>query len=303
MICCLLVQPPPYLRRPRPSPLVPLPRRSTADRNAQLVTAAGNLSTVRGNEALGGSKNKDDGHRTVAPANGDKTAAPSATATKTVTAAASAAATTTGKELDQSESKRRGSRRPTRGGGENHSSSSPAGSPSKRTTAPVEHQRGRNVSGGLGDAARAAAGGADEEGTLEVESMRQAGTGAKAAAPTGTHDETGTVDGTAVVTGAAEALADVATTTECGASGGDTGVVVSGVDDAASDPPIYGRWPATLDAQWAEVEFMLCHEVNCEESLQYTIDATEAGLVFMDKLEEKAQVRFTVVVQATHFEV
>ncbi|CAM9582591.1 unnamed protein product, partial [Scytosiphon promiscuus] len=58
---------------------------------------------------------------------------------------------------------------------------------------------------------------------------------------------------------------------------------------AADKSPLYGRWPATLDARWAEVEFMLCHEVNCEESLQYTIQATEAGLVFMEKLEEKAR--------------
>lgn len=61
-------------------------------------------------------------------------------------------------------------------------------------------------------------------------------------------------------------------------------------DIAENSMPVYGRWPATLDARWAEVEFMLCHEVDCEESLQYTIEATEAGLVFMDKLEEKAQV-------------
>ncbi|CAN0395389.1 unnamed protein product [Ectocarpus sp. 12 AP-2014] len=60
-------------------------------------------------------------------------------------------------------------------------------------------------------------------------------------------------------------------------------------DIAENSMPVYGRWPATLDARWAEVEFMLCHEVDCEESLQYTIEATEAGLVFMDKLEEKAQ--------------
>lgn len=60
--------------------------------------------------------------------------------------------------------------------------------------------------------------------------------------------------------------------------------------DTTDKAPVYGRWPATLDARWAEVEFMLCHEVDCEESLQYTIQATEAGLVFMGKLEEKARV-------------
>ncbi|CAM9287379.1 unnamed protein product [Hapterophycus canaliculatus] len=65
--------------------------------------------------------------------------------------------------------------------------------------------------------------------------------------------------------------------------------VEEGNGDTADTSPRYGRWPATLDARWAEVEFMLCHEVDCEESLQYTIQATDAGLVFMEKLEEKAR--------------
>lgn len=54
--------------------------------------------------------------------------------------------------------------------------------------------------------------------------------------------------------------------------------------------PVYGRWPPTLDARWAEVEFMLCREVESEESLKYTIEAAEAGLIFIEKLEKKAQV-------------
>ena len=89
--------------------------------------------------------------------------------------------------------------------------------------------------------------------------------------------------------GAAQTLTAFQTTGEIGADEGDAGVAEGNVP-AAESLPVYGRWPATLDARWAEVEFMLCHEVDCEESLQYTIEATEAGLVFMEKLEEKAQV-------------
>ena len=65
---------------------------------------------------------------------------------------------------------------------------------------------------------------------------------------------------------------------------------VTGSAKTGEEAPEGGRWPATLDARWAEVEFMLCHEVESEESLQHTIEATKAGLVFMDKLEQKAQV-------------
>lgn len=50
------------------------------------------------------------------------------------------------------------------------------------------------------------------------------------------------------------------------------------------------RWPEILDARWAEVEFVLCRAVESEKSLKYTAEATEDGLVFMDKLEKKAQV-------------
>lgn len=71
---------------------------------------------------------------------------------------------------------------------------------------------------------------------------------------------------------------------------------VTGSAEACEKAPARGRWPATLDARWAEVEFMLCHEVGSEESLQHTIEATEAGLVFMDKLERKAQVPLRDVV-------
>lgn len=224
----------------------------------------------------------DDGDRPLAPVNEDTT--PSTTGATAATAA--------GKELDQSDNRRSGARRPIQGG-ENHASS-PASS-SKRTApsasaaaappAAVERQRGRGAAGGLREFDRAV--GAEEEGSPEVVSTKQAAADVTAAATTEAYDEM--VVGTGV-TGAAQTTAAVAVTaTECGAGGGDAGVV-SETGDAGNDSPIYGRWPATLDAQWAEVEFMLCHEVDCEESLQYTIEATEAGLVFMDKLEEKAQV-------------
>lgn len=77
------------------------------------------------------------------------------------------------------------------------------------------------------------------------------------------------------------------------ALGSGTMVKVAGVGDEGNPiakAPVYGRWPAKLDSRWAEVEFMLCHEVLSEESLKYTREATGAGLVFMDKLEKKAQV-------------
>lgn len=271
----------PSLCPPFPSPL-PFPRRSTGNKNTKLVAPAGNLSAVRGGHAFGGNKKIDDDDRPTALSNGDKTT-PSTTA-----GTAATAATATGKEFDQTEHSRRHTSRPTRGG-ENHSSS--AASSSKRTTsaasaaapAVVERQRGRDASGGLRELGRA-----EEEGSPEVVRTKQAATAdVKAVATTETYDETAV--GTGVSGAAQSTLAAVATTTEGSASGGGTGVV-KGTDDAANDSPIYGRWPATLDARWAEVEFMLCHEVDCEESLQYTIEATEAGLVFVDKLEEKAQV-------------
>lgn len=36
---------------------------------------------------------------------------------------------------------------------------------------------------------------------------------------------------------------------------------------------------------------MLCRAVDSEESLRETAEATRAGLIFMDRLERKAQVR------------
>lgn len=222
----------------------------------------------------------DDGARS----NGDK-ATPS-------TAAPPAAAT--GKDQDQTDNNpRRGSRRPTRGG-ESHSSAT--ASSSKRATpvasavAPaVERQRGRDVCGGIREVGRAAGGKVVvDEGLLEVVGTKKAAAEDEAAATMEAHDKTEVEAG---ATGDSQISDADARTVGCGARGGD-GAVVKGIDAVANDSPTYGRWPATLDAQWAEVEFMLCHEVDCEESLQSTIEATEAGLIFMDKLEEKAQVRF-----------
>lgn len=50
------------------------------------------------------------------------------------------------------------------------------------------------------------------------------------------------------------------------------------------------RWPATLDARWAEVEFVLCRRVDCKESFEFTAEATKESLIFISKLEKKAQV-------------
>lgn len=49
-------------------------------------------------------------------------------------------------------------------------------------------------------------------------------------------------------------------------------------------------WPVTLDARWAEVEFVLCRRVDCKESFEYTAEATKESLMFIGKLEKKAQV-------------
>ena len=245
-----------------------IPRRSTGDKNAQLVTAAGNnLSVVRGSQIFGGNKSAGDGDRPLAIVDGDKPTRLTAVA---------------GKESDQPENRTRSSRRPTQGG-ENHPSSAASSSkgtaPSASAAAPPAVERGRDAAGGRREVGRAAVE-AREERPPGVVSTKQAAAVVTDAAATEAYDETvGGTGGTGV-----------ATATECGARGGGAGVV-SETGDAGNDSPIYGRWPATLDAQWAEVEFMLCHEVDCEESLQYTIEATEAGLVFMDKLEEKAQVR------------
>lgn len=64
------------------------------------------------------------------------------------------------------------------------------------------------------------------------------------------------------------------------------------VEDGASLLP-ENRWPAMLDARWAEVEFVLCRAVESEESLSYTAEAAAAGLIFLEKLEKKAQVTIT----------
>lgn len=61
------------------------------------------------------------------------------------------------------------------------------------------------------------------------------------------------------------------------------------VEDGASLLP-GKRWPVMLDARWAEVEFVLCRAVESEESLRYTAGAASAGLIFLEKLEKKAQV-------------
>jgi hypothetical protein len=48
-------------------------------------------------------------------------------------------------------------------------------------------------------------------------------------------------------------------------------------------------WGSQLSSRWAEVEFMLRHAVETDADLTYTAGAAEAGLIFMDHLEAKAQ--------------
>lgn len=102
-----------------------------------------------------------------------------------------------------------------------------------------------------------------------------------AAATTGT---------TVTVTATAKGTVSVA---ESSATTAVPSTVTHDATDIMKEEAAYERWPATLDARWAEVEFMLCREVESEESLRYTTEATQAGLVFMEKLAKKAQVIHT----------
>ncbi len=272
-----------------------LSRRSTGDRNTQLATPADNLAAVRGIGFSGGNKVKPAGRTAVSSANGEN-ATPRTTATTTPAAAIFAE-----KQSEQVKKRKHDSRRPARGGGGNLPSS-PSLSSARATPATSSaaaaadgHHRGRDTPQGLGEwslgarGAAAAVAAARGEETAGVIHVKQAVVGPKTSATAaGNIDDEGQVE-----TGskeAAVALTATETIGEAGEGAGNAGAA-EGYEPAAKDLPSYGRWPATLDARWAEVEFMLCHEVDCEESLQYTIEATEAGLVFMEKLEEKAQVR------------
>lgn len=91
-------------------------------------------------------------------------------------------------------------------------------------------------------------------------------------------------------------VATAAPAHSAGAAGVRERPVAATADDVEAKKLLeYGQWLETLDARWAEVEFMLCRAVDSEESLRYTTEATEAGLVFMDNLEKKAQVWWVLV--------
>lgn len=219
--------------------------------------------------------------------------------TASSTTASAAATTATLKSSEQAEKKKRGSHRPARG--EDSASSSPSVPSvtpktevtSAAATAANERQRGWDASGGLGEGVRGGGEGTrGEETPVEVVNVKQAVADdavitPRTAEPSGRDGEHIKAEGVAGTAQPSEAGGVVATTPVGTGSSRSNGEDIA----RAENSPVYGRWPATLDAQWAEVEFMLCHEVDCEESLQYTIEATEAGLVFMDKLEQKAQVR------------
>lgn len=277
-----------------------LHRRSAGDKVTPLVVQAGTRAspapTPTASGSCGSSCSSSKG-TDVAPAAADSEVHDSAAADDTHTA------TNTEKAADKI--KQRGSHRPARGGERGSAVSSSSSVPPQTastatgaTTAMArERQRGPGVSGGP---SRGGRGGGVGEGTPArgvytrqafTEGISSGETTAKQPfehLPTEASGEQGAEIATE---GVAETLAPAAATVVVAAVEGGAADADEVDDIADNSMPVYGRWPATLDARWAEVEFMLCHEVDCEESLQYTIEATEAGLIFMDKLEEKAQVR------------
>jgi hypothetical protein len=85
----------------------------------------------------------------------------------------------------------------------------------------------------------------------------------------------------------AESLATVGTAV--GTSGGES---QSTAEDAFFGNGSFDSergWGSQLSSRWAEVEFMLRHAVETDADLTYTAGAAEAGLIFMDHLEAKAQ--------------
>ncbi|CAN0220865.1 unnamed protein product, partial [Ectocarpus sp. 8 AP-2014] len=209
----------------------------------------------------------------------------------------------TNTEQTADKTKQRDSHRPARGGERGSAVSSSSSVPpqtastatSTTTTMARERQRGPGVFGGptRGGRGGGAGEGTPASGVYAKQTLTEGISSASTATlpfehlPTKDSGEQGVetvTEGVAGTSAPAAAATAVVAAVEAGATAADE------VEDIAENSmPVYGRWPATLDARWAEVEFMLCHEVDCEESLQYTIEATEAGLVFMDKLEEKAQ--------------
>lgn len=217
---------------------------------------------------------------------------------------AAAVTTASAPDSEQSDKKKRGSRRTVRAGDTSGRSSSeppstltPVAAPATAAATAKKRQRARERSEERSKPGLGARGVQGEETAITAVNAGQevAGTDGDAIAPLELLDTetSGRTVVEAAVRGPSTQVSALAASGTVKAGMGVVPVTVVAVgkgENNADKSPIYGRWPATLDARWAEVEFMLCHEVNCEESLQYTIQATEAGLVFMEKLEEKARV-------------
>ncbi|CAM9346514.1 unnamed protein product [Ectocarpus sp. 13 AM-2016] len=271
-------------------------RRSAGDKVTPLVVPAGTRASAAPALAAsgggGGTSSSSGQGKEVTLSAADPDAHYSAAADDTHEA------TTTEQTADKA--KQRGSHRPARGGERGSAVSSSSSVPPRTastetgTTMEKESQRGRGVFGGPTRGVRG--GGAGEGTPASGACAKQALTeGISSAIPATLPFEhlpteaSGKQRAETATEGVAGASVPAAATVEVAAVEAGAAVADEVEDIAENSMPVCGRWPATLDARWAEVEFMLCHEVDCEESLQYTIEATEAGLVFMDKLEEKAQ--------------
>ncbi|CAM9575233.1 unnamed protein product [Ectocarpus fasciculatus] len=290
-------------------------RRSAGDKVTPLVVPAGTRASPAPTPTAsggGGSSSSSSKGKEVVPADAvdpdvhDSAAAAAAAAATAAAAAAAAADDTnaaTNTEQAADKARQRGSHRPARGGERGSAVSSSSSVPPQTATtatgaitamAARERQRGPGVSGGPTRGGRG--GGAGEgipvSGVYPKQALIEGISSATTATPPFEHlltEDSGEQGAEAATEGVAATSAPAAATVVVAAEEAGAAAVDEVEDIAENSMPVYGRWPATLDARWAEVEFMLCHEVDCEESLQYTIEATEAGLVFMDKLEEKAQ--------------
>lgn len=293
-----------YAFPPPPITVLNLPRRSTGAMNLQLVAPAGS-TTVREN---GGRRGKDKGRPLRSQAVVDNSNIPLCTdATATIK---ETTGNTMGDRDDTNDGKSMlSSRQPARQGKDHSRSSSMATTNIDAvgtTTANERHQRrGRGTETLSRGGPAAGVGGGQEkvEGRLTVVRVKQArgdnarglSSATRTNAATAPHESP--PPATEVADERQEAVAaavTIGTNSVSVAETSATAAVPATVTDITSaltkQEAAYERWPAALDARWAEVEFMLCHEVESEESLRLTTEATQAGLVFMEKLEKKAQV-------------
>ncbi|CAM9202412.1 unnamed protein product [Ectocarpus sp. 4 AP-2014] len=274
-------------------------RRSAGDKVTPLVVPAGTRTSHAPTPAASGGGGSSS---SSSSGKGREVALTAADPDAHDSAAADDAYEATNTEQTVDKTKQPGFHRPARGGERGSAVSSSSSVPPRTastatgtiTAMAKGRQRGPGVFGGptRGGRGRGAGEGTLASGACAKQALTEGISSAAMATlpferlPTEASGEQGVETATEGVAGtsAPAAATAVVAAIEAGAAAADE------VEDIAEKSmPVYGRWPATLDARWAEVEFMLCHEVDCEESLQYTIEATEAGLVFMDKLEEKAQ--------------